>query len=306
MKNSHTNRLGKLCLSALLILIISFSTACSDDDSGCIVAILRDNVNTDYWIQISQGIKAAAQSEDIDYEIIYTTSNEDYATQISAIEQLSSKYGNRLKGVILASVNAEVEAAAAKLTVPIVIVDTQLSSNSPLNDIYHCSFSTDNYSAGAELAYKIETAASNILIVKMENSNSINKRVTGFLSEKGEASVIEVPDDDCSETIKENLNGIKTIFAANGSTATFAIKAVADRSDITIYAFDSNETILSAIRNGSIVGTMAQDTYNMGFDAVKSIFNSFVDRDCYLSTYYIDAKNIDEEEAIKYINKIPE
>jgi len=292
-----------------LFTICTLTVSCSkdDDNKGIVVAVLKDNVNTQYWQQVAKGITDGAQQNDVISVITYAPTDDGADSQINTLRSLKNKYGNQLEGIILAPFTQAVEVEAIGFDVPVVIVDTPLSDNSPLEDIYHSFLATDNVAAGVAMARHISANSSNILVVRLQSSSAIAKRVQGFLSEKANATVLLVGDSDCSAEIKTVLQSnpsIKTVFAGNGSTAAFAIKATKDLTGIQVYAFDATATVLEAIRNNQIVGTMAQDTYGMGYNAVEAIYNPYVTKNQYLDVFLINKDNIDTDEAKHYINAI--
>lgn len=294
---------------AAFFMLCALSVSCSknDDNKGIVVAVLKDNVNTQYWQQIAKGISDGAQQNNVISVITYAPTDDGADSQINTLRSLKNKYGNQLEGIILAPSTVAVEAEAIGFDIPVVIVDTPLSDNSPLEDIYHSFLATDNIAAGVAMARQISANSSDILVVRLQSSSAIAKRVQGFLSEKVNASVLLVGDNDCSAEIKsflQNKPSIKTVFAGNGSTAAFAIKAVKDLNGINIYAFDATATVLDAIRNNQIAGTMAQDTYGMGYNSVEAVYNPYVTKNQYLDVFLINKNNIDTDEAKHYINAI--
>jgi ribose transport system substrate-binding protein len=67
---------------------------------------------------------------------------------------------------------------------------------------------------------------------------------------------------------------ITIIFAADGQGATGSVQACkeAGRTDIKIMTVDSDQGILDQISAGELYGTVAQNTFNMGYWAMMQMY----------------------------------
>ncbi len=103
-----------------------------------------------------------------------------------------------------------------------------------------------------------------------EAENFPDMKIVGPVDNKG-----DVVQGTAAVTAMLQANpDITTIFAADGVGAAGAAQACADlnRPDIKIMTVDSTQDILDQIKGGQLYGTVAQNTYNMGYWAMMNLY----------------------------------
>lgn len=108
------------------------------------------------------------------------------------------------------------------------------------------------------------------------------------------------------------MKGISAIFCSNEGAVTGFLAATSDGEDladggkyqdITVVGFDAGSAQKNAVRNGWFLGSVTQDPYTIGYDAVemcvKAISGEKVS-DIDTGAKWYDAANIDSE----YISRL--
>lgn len=293
MKRFHIYVL--ICTAALL-------TACNNkadkDYHNDLVAILGSSTN-DYWQDMSTGIASEAGLFNITtLDIWYTGGDNDAASQLSALNSLG-KYKS-LYGIIIAPINQEVEAAAynagSTLDIPVVVLDSPVTEDTPLYEKARTQIYTDN-AAATEKLYNLAKEDINryILFVGKDNSNSSRARraAAKSLEEKNGLEYREIvtdcETDNVGTLLKDAFSAhpeISAVICLNGSLITDQFLDAAKGK--AVYTFDYTDTIASAIIDGKIKCAARQHTIEMGVAAVDAVFNPLI-----INPYLFDVELID-------------
>lgn len=255
----------------------------SEDEVYYMVAFMSGHP---FWVGCYEGAKDAAKQ--LGVTIKYTGDPEyDITKSVSAFEQVVAMEPD---GVLLTCItpDAFVEPInnAMAAGVPVITYD----SDSPdSNRLTFCS--TDNvYLGGYCCDYVAESLLENatgiVGITGRPDQLNIRDRMDGFESQAAEnypgieiAGIVDNKGDVTTGTaaisamIQANPD-MAAIFAADGTGAAAAAQAVKDlnRQDIKIMTVDSTQDILDLIIAGELYGTIAQNTYNMGYWAMMNMY----------------------------------
>ena len=238
-----------------------------------------------FWVGCRKGMEAAAKQ--LGVTVKYGGDPEyDVTKAVAAFEQIVA---TKPDGVLLTAISPEpfVEAInnATAAGVPVITFDT----DSPKSD--RLSFvSTDNSYLGGFLAkYMAEKLMFGKGVVGISGRPAqlnIRQRMDGFQAEVAAnypdikiAGVVDNGGDlekstAATAALLAANPDIKFIFAADGIAATGSVQAVeeAGRTDIQIMTVDSTSDILDLIRAGKLTGTVAQNTFNMGYWAMMQMY----------------------------------
>lgn len=272
-----------ICSAALL-------TACNktqEEVHNDLVAILGSSTN-DYWQLMSNGIASEAGSFSITaLDIWYTNGDNDAESQIMALNSLAAKYKD-LRGIIIAPISQEVETAAYNagfsLDVPVVVLDSPVTENTPLFEKARTQIYTDN-AAATETLYNLAREDNNryILFVGKDNSNSSRTRraAAKALEEEAGLEYREIVTDreagDADVLLAEALATypeISAVICLNGSLITEKFLDAAKGK--SIYTFDYTDIIEAGVRDGKIKCAARQYTFEMGVASVDAVFNPLI------------------------------
>ena len=310
----------KLFLTIMAMLMaVPFLVSCSDDDEdngfkqGAVVAILK-NSNIDYWQQIASAIESECLAKGVKPIIAYNNNDADADGQLAVaagIDRLEDYYN--IKGIIVAPVYSEddhrVEQTLSEYyeddNIPVVIIDSPIDQQkSPLKSSYRAYVGTDNKEAGKILAQKagLKTSGS-ILSARVQASVPTVLRYQGF----SEALGREVPlwltaDIETPETMKSEFSkydGITDVVFFNGSICNSVLPALEGRN---VYTFDVYKPFLENLQTGGCIkGIIAQNTFEMGRQAVLALFDNTVGRTVYIPTVYINKDNLNSAEVAPFM-----
>ena len=270
-----------------------------------VVAVFK-NGSIDYWRQIATTVTSECEARGVKPIISYVNDDSDADGQfaiVSGLRELKSYYN--IKGVIIAPVftkdDHRVEKALADFAgndIPVIVIDSPIDNDaSPLKDTYKAYVGTDNAAAGAQLANACGvTDASSILAARVAASIPTGARYEGFCKEIGATVPLwETVDLDTPESFSAELAkhpGATNLVFFNGNLCN-SVKAAFDGVDV--YTFDVYEQFLLDLKNPAtspIKGIMAQNTFEMGRQAVTAIFSTTAEKNIYIPTIYITSDNL--------------
>jgi ribose transport system substrate-binding protein len=240
-----------------------------------------------FWIGCRKGMEAAA--EQLGVSTMYGGDPEyDVTKAVAAFEAIAATQPD---GILLTCISpepfVEVINNATAAGIPVITFDT----DSPNSDRLMFA-STDNYYLGEFLCkYFAEDLmggnGGTVGISGRPAQLNIRQRMDGFAA-KAAADYPEITIagqvDNGGDLITSTAAAagllaanpdIKYFFAADGIAATGAVQACEDagREDIIIMTVDSSPDILELIKAEKLHGTVAQNTFNMGYQAMMQMFS---------------------------------
>jgi ribose transport system substrate-binding protein len=251
------------------------------------IPVIVKDASAYYWQIVLAGAQAAATEFGVRIEGQSGNSEEDVAGQISLLEKAIA---DGATSIVVAPTQYDelgpaVDAAAARI--PVIVIDSEVNSLTMKSTL-----ATDNVASGGmaadALATLIEADArsGNIAIVNfLEGAGSLDARSKGFkdqiFAQHPNLTVVDEVygsgSNDSVETVIEGLldkhADLGGIFASNLNTSEIAARlviAAGRKQQISIIGFDSNETLVEYLRDGSIDGLIVQDPYGMGYQGVQS------------------------------------
>ncbi len=238
-----------------------------------------------FWVGCYEGAKTAAKQ--LGVTVKFGGDPEyDVNKAVAAFEQTVAM---QPKAILLTCITPEpfVEPInnAVAGGVPVITYDSD-SPNS--NRLSFCS--TDNAYLGSFLCKYfaeelLEGGKGVVGITGRPDQLNIRQRMDGFQTEAQNypdmtiANVVDNKGDVTKATAAvtamiQSSPEISVIFAADGIGAAGAAQAITDlgRNDIKIMTVDSTQDILDQIKSGEIYGTVAQNTFNMGYWAMMEAY----------------------------------
>jgi ribose transport system substrate-binding protein len=274
-----------LVLSALL-LFAACRAGTKTDSSGTTekkefkVAFITNN-SADFWTIARAGVeKADSELADVSAEF-RLTSDGSAAEQRRILDDLMTK---GVDAVAISPVDPENQAGMLNEAAKRALIFTQ-DSDAPNSD-RACYIGTDNVAAGrqaGELVKEVLPGEGKIMLFvgKLDALNA-KQRIQG-IKEALQGTKIEIVDirtDDTDSTrAKSNaadaivkypdIKALVGLWSYNGPAILDALKDSKKTGRIKVVTFDEAEETLAGIEDGFIHGTVVQQPYEFGYQAVK-------------------------------------
>lgn len=262
------------------------SSASGSSDSGSsdkhkVILITMDSTDQ-HWVSLDKGAKKAADElGNVEYKWMAPDKKDD----AQQIERVNNAIADGADAILIAANGPDAITAsldeAKKEGIKLIYVD------SPANTEALATFSTDNLAAGKMAGEEMLKALQAKGITKgkigIVNINSATdttqKREAGFREAfKGsEFEILETQygegDVAKSQDIADNYisQGVVGIFGANeGSTVGVGNAIKGSGQSVIGVGFDKSDSVLSLIKDGSLVAVMAQNPDVMGYEGLKA------------------------------------
>ena len=295
-------------------------------EPGTEIAMVAAELSSDFYSVVKQGAEQAIA--DLNTELGYTGKNkisfsyaapkkENVVDQINIIDQFLDKAPNALCIAFTDTTACKTQLQMARNNGIHLIAFDALDDSKATETM----IATDNYEAAAKAAAKMFTAVNYEGKVAVIVHNSLKqtgqdryRAITSQLKEKYSNKNLRVVDvvylaqDNRSE--KEILDAllekhpdlagiICTDMATTEMTIDYA-KKLKDRN-FSIVGFDISEKIVSAVNDGTILGTVAQDPYRIGYATVVAAARSILEMEnaenIQTGHLWIDTSNVDSKEV---------
>lgn len=177
-------------------------------------------------------------------------------------------------------------AAASRKNIPVVALDTGTGGADVVAFIVSDSFGGGIYAGeyALTLIEKYSLQSKNTMILKVQQTAKYALlRGEGFkrvMLENGYQVVAEIPaesQENLAYEVMKNIlpiyeDNLAVVFCENGTMALGAARAIDEagkKGKIMLIGFDSGPSVIAAIKNGSIQGTIAQEPFLMGETSVE-------------------------------------
>ncbi|WP_411338337.1 sugar ABC transporter substrate-binding protein [Ruminococcus gauvreauii] len=246
---------------------------------GLSLAYITHTVTNQYWDFVVKGFEAQCKEEGV--EFITFDSNSDAGTQLTQVEDCISM---GVDAVLLSPLDDESAASMIQMLkeagIPIFIVD--IGSKEDVN----CITISDNYGAGRMLgedAFERHGEDLKPVVISTPPGVAITEErkngYTDFFDENGitydtltlkmnydRADVLKLAED--SITAFQDMNAV---FTPNDDAAMGVIEALknAGVTNVDVYGFDATDEGITAIEQGTLTATIAQQPYMFGTETVK-------------------------------------
>jgi ribose transport system substrate-binding protein len=273
-----------------LIFLTAFVGGCrkkAKEEEKPVFALVPKSIGQIYWTACRRGMEKAAKEENVGHLFTGPTST-DIVKQIDIIENLL------LKGVAGIAISPNDPTAVIRVInraidrgVPVVTFDSDSPESKRLAYI-----GTDNEAAGRTagetLAKLMEEKGKVAILTGGLGALNLNQRIKGFRDALKNYPDMQAlppePDDDDSEkarAIAENLllahpdlGGFFGVSAPGAPGAARAVKAANKVGKVKIVGFDDTPECRQLIQEGVVQATVAQRPFDMGYQAIKVLFNA--------------------------------
>lgn len=298
----------RLCILSLLLSL--FQHALAADDPLDIVFIPKSSDQV-FWDFMRRGVdRAIAEEGNISLIWRGPSYNDDHESQIRIL-QTYIKPG--IDAIIIAPTDqqrlAEPVAEAARLGIPVIVVDSALAGDSHRHFI-----STDNRTAGwlaAEHLVGLLGGQGRVVVFRIvKGSASTENRAMGFLQYiEEQAPGIQIISDSygggsrgkamhSARALLPTLEDIDGIFAVNESSADGMLRALRQvglDQKPRFVGFDATDFLLEGLESGDLDGLMVQDPDQMGYLAIKAAVAAIAGRQTYDKIIFTDAVMVTRE-----------
>lgn len=240
--------------------------------------------NLDYFYDHKVGMKKVGEELGVATEYV-GPAEYDMNAMIAAFEQAIAKKPNGIVVVGFEPALNPIVKKAQDAGIPVVTVDADLPDSGRVAFV-----GTGNVNAGKmggdKLAELIGKKGKVAIMTKPGQSN-LEERVAGYqeaLKKYPDIEVVQIVDTQSDPVVAAqaasallqkypDLAGIACVEAAGGSGAATAVKEAKLQGKVKIIAMDRGNDVVSAIEEGTISASVAQQTALMPYYAVQILYN---------------------------------
>jgi ribose transport system substrate-binding protein len=244
------------------------------------LAFVTNNAS-DFWTIARKGTeKADAELSDVSVEFRIPAEG-TAADQKRIVDDLLAK---GIDGIAISPVDPENQTQLINDVAKQTLVFTQ-DSDAPKSD-RACYVGTDNVAAGRQAGALIKEALPQggkiMLFVGKSDARNAAERQQGIREalQGSNVSIIDVRTDDTdrvrakanvSDTLVKysDVAGLVGLWSYNGPAILNAVRDAGKTGQVKIIAFDEEDETLAGIKDGSIYGTVVQQPYEFGYQAIK-------------------------------------
>jgi ribose transport system substrate-binding protein len=277
----------KRFLSVIVIPVLLLVACASKTESGnkeaskqLKLAFVTNN-SADFWTMARRGVeKADEELADVSAEF-RLTSDGTAAEQKRIIDDLMTK---GVDGIAISPVDPENQTYLINDVAKRALVFTQ-DSDAPNSD-RACYVGTDNVAAGRQAGQLIKEVLPEggkiMLFVGKLDARNAQDRIQGIKEAIKDTNIqiIDTRTDD-TDTVRaksnvadalakhSDLKGLVGLWSYNGPAILNAVKDANKVGQIKIVTFDEADETLGGIRDGAIYGTVVQQPFEFGYQAIK-------------------------------------
>ena len=239
------------------------------------------NNPSDFWTIARKGVeKADAELPDVTAEFKMPP-NGTAAEQRQIIDDLLAK---GIEGIAISPVDPDNQTGLINDTAQKTLVFTQ-DSDAP-NSQRACYVGTDNVAAGRQAGELIKEALPQggkiMVFVGMLDARNAAERLQGIkeVLQGSNVTIIDTRTDD-TDRVRAKSNVADTLvkyndvaalvglWSYNGPAILNAVREAGKAGQVKIIAFDEEDETLAGIKDGAIYGTVVQQPYEFGYQAIK-------------------------------------
>ncbi|MFF8189538.1 substrate-binding domain-containing protein [Streptomyces bobili] len=264
----------------------SFLHSGSSSTSNPKVGLALSTLNNPFFVQIQSGAKAEAKKLGVDLTV--TDAQNDASQQANQLQNFtSSGYDAIIVNPVDSDAAGPAVRAADKAKIPVVAVDRGVNK-APTNTLV----ASDNV-AGGELAAKtvaekLGGTGKIVILQGQAGTSAARERAEGFAKGLKAFPGIQVlaqqPADfdrtkglDVMSNLLQAHPDVQGVIAANDEMALGAIKALGSKAgkSVQVVGFDGTPDGLTAVTNGTLYASVAQQPSELGRIAVDNALKAF-------------------------------
>lgn len=237
------------------------------------LALVVSTLNNPFFVTLKEGAESKAQ--ELGYELLVLDSQNDPAKELAAVEDVLNKDVKLLmiNPTDSDAVRSAIRAANRK-DVPVVTLDRGASGGDVISHV-----ASDNVQGGMAaaqlIADKLGGQGKVVELQGVPGTSAARDRGEGFNKAIAETEIEVVASQaadfdrtkglNVMENILQAQPEIDAVFAHNDEMALGAIKAIeAAKRDIIVVGFDGTDDAVEAVKDGSMVATVAQQAAKIG------------------------------------------
>lgn len=280
-----------------LPLAVALVAGCSNNNAAKPTVAFVSNNPFEFWAIARKGTEKAAQ--DFKVNVVFRMPSQGSGTeQRQIIEDLLVQ---GVKGIAISPVDPQNQAeflddVASKL--PLITQDSDLPSGSKRI----CFVGTDNYEAGRAAGQLVKEALPEggrvaVYVGSIDAQNAIDRRqgvLDELAGEKGASSTDgsklgkytllgtftdDASQENCKRKVEDTLVShakdepeslcLVGLWAYNPPAMLAAVQDQGLTGKVKLVGFDENEETLQGIQDGHLIGTIAQQPFEIGYQAIK-------------------------------------
>jgi ribose transport system substrate-binding protein len=304
----------KLAVVATAVAALALTaTACnsasgSSGSGGTKIGMSLSTLNNPFFVQLKKGAEAEAKAEGVDLTV--TDAQNDASQQAN---QLQNFTGQNVKSIVINPVDSDAAApsvkAAGKAGIPVVAADRTVNGAD-----LAATVASDNVEGGQlaakSLAEKLGGKGKIIILQGTAGTSASRERGQGFaegLNAYPDIKVLAKQPADFDRTkgldVMTNLlqahPDVTGVFAENDEMALGAIKALGSKAgkSVTVIGFDGTPDGLTAVKDGTLYASVAQQPKELGRlavqNAVKAAKGEKVEKTVKVPVKVVTAENVD-------------
>jgi ribose transport system substrate-binding protein len=280
------------------------------------------NNSSDFWTIARRGMeKADAELPDVEAEFRIDADG-TAAEQQRIVDDLLTK---GVDGIAISPVDPQNQTALLDAAAKRAVVFTQ-DSDAP-QTARTCYIGTDNVAAGRQAGQLIREAIPEggpvMLFVGKLDARNAQERIQGIKEVLAGSNIriIDVRTDDADEVrAKANaadtlvrypdIKGMVGLWSYNGPAIVNSVREAGKAGRVRIITFDEADETLAGIKDGAIYGTVVQQPYEFGYQAIKRMAQavrgdtSFIPptKQIIVPTLIVNRSNV--EEFTKRVNEL--
>lgn len=244
--------------------------------------------NNPYFVSMDNAIQAMAKKNDT--PITVSDAQNDSATQLNDVQNFISQ---GVDAILINPVDSDAIVPAIKAAnnahIPVICMDRGTNGGTVLATV-----ASDNVEAGKMAAQAVEKlAGKNAKVLELSGTPGASATIDRGKGFNNEAKVLglnilssqsanfdRTTGLNTTQNMLQSHSGVQAIFAQNDEMALGAAKAVqAAGLHISIFGIDGENETHSAIKAGTITGTIAQQPAKIGEMALQAAFDHYAGKD---------------------------
>jgi ribose transport system substrate-binding protein len=287
--------------------------------AGGEIAVIVKSSNSNFWQNVQKGASASVK-ELKGYSMTFQgpASESAVADQVNMVENAVNR---KVAGIVLAPSDPDALIPAIKKAweakIPVVLIDSMISDSG--KKYYQSFLATDNEAAGAlcakELIAKVGKSGKIAVMSYVAGAGSEIGRVGGFTKYIQANSKLQIVGPYYSQsqmaTALNQTTDVLTsnpdlvgIFGANEPTAVGMARAIVQAGKagkVVAVGFDGNQDLQNFVKDGTLLATAVQGSYQMGSMGVKTVASIIEGKQApkFVNTgvVMVTKQNIDKPEA---------
>ncbi|MCP2168936.1 substrate-binding domain-containing protein [Goodfellowiella coeruleoviolacea] len=277
----------RAAFAALSATTLALAAACGSAGSGdgggsssggLTIGLALSTLDNPFFVQLKEGAEEQAKAMGVTLNV--QDARDDATNQVNQVQTFTTQNVN---AIIINPVDSDQATPAAKAaetaSIPVVSVDRVINNAKVASEV-----ASDNVDGGSLAAVQLGKVTSGgvVQLQGTVGASASKDRGEGFaqgLNIAGNINVIDKQSADFNRArgldVMTNLlqahPDLKGVFAENDEMALGAIQALGDRAgkDVMVVGFDATPEGLTAVEQGKMAATIAQQPKEMGKKAVE-------------------------------------